>query len=254
VNGGVTAIIEHFTVQNGFSGDGGGVSSDGSLTLNSSIVSGNTGEDSGGGISNGGTMIVNNSAVIDNVGGGISSGGILALNSSTVSGNTASYIDGGGGITNDGTLTLNNCTVSGNSGGINNRSNDSTVTLQNTILADNTASGISPDCNGDIDSLGYNLVGDTSGCTFPPTTGDLLDVHARLFPLIGSPGYHPLLFSSPAIDAGNPAGCTDHLGNRLDTDQRGVARVGRCDIGAYEFDPANDPLTYVFLPVVTRND
>jgi hypothetical protein len=42
------------------------------------------------------------------------------------------------------------------------------------------------------------------------------------------------------------------LGNPLNTDQRGVARVGRCDIGAYEYDPAYDPLTYVFLPLITK--
>jgi hypothetical protein len=73
-----------------------------------------------------------------------------------------------------------------------------------------------------------------------------------LFPLIGSPGYHPLLPGSPAIDAGNPAGCTDHLGNLLNSDQRGVARVGRCDIGAYEYDLGNDPLAYTFLPAIFR--
>ena len=49
------------------------------------------------------------------------------------------------------------------------------------------------------------------------------------------PNYLPLLPGSPAIDAGNPSGCYDHLGNPLDTDQRGAARNGRCDIGAYEY-------------------
>jgi hypothetical protein len=128
------------------------------------------------------------------------------------------------------------------------------MTLQNTIVAGNTASGTGPDCSGAIGSSGYNLVGDTSGCTFTQTAGDLTDVDARLFPLIDSPGYHPLLPGSPAIDAGNPAGCKDHQGNPLGTDQRGVARMGRCDIGSYEFDPANDPLAYVLLPIVIRSD
>jgi len=48
-----------------------------------------------------------------------------------------------------------------------------------------------------------------------------------------------LLSGSPAIDAGNPAGCTDGLGHLLKTDQRGMPRPdpedkGGCDMGAYE--------------------
>jgi len=44
---------------------------------------------------------------------------------------------------------------------------------------------------------------------------------------------------SPAIDAGNPSGCTDGSGNLLKTDQRGAPRpdkedTGGCDMGAYE--------------------
>jgi len=48
-----------------------------------------------------------------------------------------------------------------------------------------------------------------------------------------------LLSGSPAIDVGNPAGCTDGLGHSLKTDQRGMPRPdpedkGGCDMGAYE--------------------
>jgi hypothetical protein len=47
---------------------------------------------------------------------------------------------------------------------------------------------------------------------------------------------------SPAVDAGNPNGCTDGLGHLLKTDQRGMRRpdtedTGGCDIGAYEHQP-----------------
>jgi hypothetical protein len=43
----------------------------------------------------------------------------------------------------------------------------------------------------------------------------------------------------PAIDAGNPSGCTDGQGHLLKTDQRGKPRpdkedTGGCDMGAYE--------------------
>jgi hypothetical protein len=48
-----------------------------------------------------------------------------------------------------------------------------------------------------------------------------------------------LLPGSPAIDSGNPSGCTDGLGHLLKTDQRGDPRpniedTGGCDRGAYE--------------------
>jgi len=44
---------------------------------------------------------------------------------------------------------------------------------------------------------------------------------------------------SPAVDAGNPSGCTDGQGHPLITDQRGKPRPDSedktgCDIGAYE--------------------
>jgi hypothetical protein len=49
----------------------------------------------------------------------------------------------------------------------------------------------------------------------------------------------PLLSGSPAIDAGNPSGCTDDQGNLLTTDQRGMPRpdpgdTDGCNMGAYE--------------------
>ena len=65
-------------------------------------------------------------------------------------------------------------------------------------------------------------------------------------PKLGKLGSHggptqttPLLKGSPAIDAGNPSGCTDDKGNLLKTDQRGWPRPGKydtgaCDIGAFE--------------------
>jgi uncharacterized repeat protein (TIGR01451 family) len=60
-----------------------------------------------------------------------------------------------------------------------------------------------------------------------------LSADPKLGPLQGSPGYHPLLYDSPAINGGNPDGCIGGTGP-LSTDQRGFLRFGRCDIGAYE--------------------
>ena len=128
------------------------------------------------------------------------------------------------------------------------------MTIQNTIIFNERGSTQS-DCfnnsaySGTVDSLGYNLIGSNTNCNL--TVNDLVNVHPRFFTLYGSPAFRPLTIGSPAIDAGNPAGCSDHEGNLLDTDQRGVARIGRCDIGSYEYDPENDPLTYTFLPLVS---
>jgi uncharacterized repeat protein (TIGR01451 family) len=261
VNLGIAAVVERFDVQNGYNGitnEGtltlnnsavqngrNGIQNKGTLTLNNSIVSGNRTDGSGGGINNMmgsvGVLILNNSTVSGNTANGVG-GGILnqhrqiTLNNSTVSGNRSNGL--GGGIHNgSGTAILNNSTVSANTagesgGGIYNW--DGAVTLQNSILGGNTAAS-GPDCSGAaVGSAGYNLVGSTSGCTFSASTGDLTDVSARLGLLIGSPGYLPLLSGSPAIDAGNPDGCSGSSGP-LTTDQRGAARVGRCDIGAYEY-------------------
>jgi uncharacterized repeat protein (TIGR01451 family) len=225
----------------------GGVWSGGTLLLNHTDVSGNTVTQSGaelgggGGVKNyGGTLIVSSSSITYNSsaeqGGGIASWyGTAAVINSTVSGNTASWTNGGGIRAMGGSLTVSNSTLTGNSaqegGGI---SGDAVV--QNSIIAGNKAD-LGPDCEGTIDSSGYNLIGNTSACSFTSGPGDLVNVDAKLDVLAGSPAYHPLQPESPAVDSGNPAGCTDHLGNPLSTDQRGLPRFGRCDIGAYELQP-----------------
>ena len=215
MNAAGTMTATNTTIRNNL----GGIYNFATLTLNNSSISGNTGSDGPGGIySWGGTLIVNNSTISSNStsnGGGIfaGGGGTVRLNSATISRNTAST---GGGI-------------------YNNPGSPADIVLQNTILAGNTASGTSPDCSGSLASAGYNLVGDITNCDFLPNTGDLTNVDAKLGSLIGSPSYHPLASDSPAVEAGNPAGCTDQNGNLLTTDQRGAARIGACDIGAYEY-------------------
>ncbi len=274
-------ISDNVAQEGGGNAQGGGIYNDGTLILNSIIVNGNTAQ-SGGGIDNNfGTLTMTNTSVSDNLvnngnggggiliasgiailnnstvsgntnetgsGGGIVNGGTLNLINSTVSGNTSPFGQGGG-IYNYGMVNLNNTTITGNTsqdaGGITNPESGGTATLQNSILAGNTAAGVGPDCIGTIGSSGYNLIDNTSNCTFTPGAGDLTDVNANLGQLIGSPGYHPLLLGSPAIDAGNPAGCTDQNGNPLATDQRGMTRPQgiACDIGAYEYVASSDAAT-----------
>jgi hypothetical protein len=268
-NSSAVVTLSNMTVANGE-----GISNRGRLTISNSAVSGNAvfcnvRECSalGGGIYNIGTLTISNSTISGNMvncnsyfcsalGGGIYNTGALTISNSTVSGNMAGAgITGcllicpvtalGGGIYNTGELTISNSTLNGNGaqqqplfhfgGGIVN-SSGSTV-IQNSILANN----LGGNCDrGGITSKGYNL-SDDGTCSFS-NTGDLNNTHPRL----GALGYYggptqtiPLLSGSPAIDAGNPSGCTDGHGHLLKTDQRGKPRPdpedrGGCDMGAYE--------------------
>lgn len=249
-----TLTITDSAIDNNHAGAAAGIWNLGTLTISSSTVKENMTTGDGGGILNVGILTLRNSSIVNNtggVGGGIANGstgfGLLAtanIINSTISGNSAESRGGGIGNPSTGTLALYNSTVSGNhdafspgSGGIYNENGN--VTLQDSILAGNSnPNSGAMDCSGTIFSAGYNLLGNTSGCSFAADTGDLTDINPHLGQLIGTssaPAYHPLLSGSPAIDAGNPAGCIDPDNNPLTTDQRGVARVGTCDIGAYEF-------------------
>ncbi len=238
VNYGVTATIAGLTIADGKSAFGGGVFVDvgATLALNNCALSDNSGTQDGGAIYNEGTLTVTDSTLAGNStqvgGGGIENSGTLTLTNCTVSGNSGAS---GGGIANDDMLRVTSSTISGNSatfnGGI---ENDGTAIIANTIVANNTAPLAGTDVFGTFGSLGYNLIGNSSGGSGFVAT-DLLDVNPRLGPLQNNGGpteTMALLPGSPAIAAGNvvliPSGIT--------TDQRGSARIvnGMVDIGAFE--------------------
>ena len=149
---GSVVTLDSLTLTNGFGGEGGAILVDtgGTLTLNNSMLTGNsvpTGQ-GGGGIFNNGTLTLNNSTLSGNSaayggsGGGIFNYGTLTLNNTTLSGNSAPY-GSGGGIDNyfGGVTTINDCTLSSNStpsgvgGGI---ENSGALTLNNSTLAGNS--------------------------------------------------------------------------------------------------------------------
>jgi len=224
------------------------------LTLINTTISNNSAL-IGGAICNGGTLTIIDSTISGNtareqMGGGIANYGTLTVTNSTFSGNTARRslvgslaggILNGGLFQSSGTLAINNSTFSGNiarggrGGGIFNVQG-STVVLQNSIVANNTGG----DCSGGLTSRGYNLSSDDT-CNFNGT-GDLNDTDPKLGRLRNNGGAtetFALLPGSPAIDSGNPNGCTDSNGHLLKTDQRGEPRPdkedsGGCDRGAYE--------------------
>jgi parallel beta-helix repeat protein len=233
---------------------GAGVTSSGILNMVDSVVGDNTASD-GGGIRNTGIATLRNCTIAGNktsgiggtgAGGGIWNTGTLEMANCTISGNQA-LTGQGGGIWNSGSgsLVLRNCTVSENTassgGGV--AVGAGSVELANTIVAANTAAdGV--DCQGPSTSLGFNLIGNATGCDLAASQGDLVGsaespVDPMLGPLQGNGGptlTHALLFGSPAIEAGSPA--TPGSGGSAceSSDQRGVARPqgARCDIGAYE--------------------
>jgi hypothetical protein len=194
------------------------------------------------------------------VGGGIAvrcpSGVVptLRIVNSTITGNSA--CDSGGGLhVACGTVLLSNVTIvdnvadsdvdgSGVAGGI--FRSGGTVQLQNSILSGNLGHDLhAPDeCAGSLVSGDYNLIGPTS---FMPCVLSGATTHNLVAPLDsstlgaladngGSTPTRAPLPGSPSIDGGNPAGCTDDLGNAIKTDQRGYGRPAgaACDIGAFE--------------------
>jgi hypothetical protein len=243
------AVLSKLTIRNGYSAeDGGGILNLGTLRVNYSTISGNSAADysSGGGIENDGTLTVNHSTLTANSsirGGAIYNLGTATINNSTISNNISGggAYGAGGGIFTGGTVTINNSTISRNiagvGGGICLNAFAPSVTLQNSIVASNSGGN----CDGGMTSKGYNLSSDGT-CSFNGP-GDINNTKAKL----GKLGYHggptqtiPELPGSPAIDAGDPNGCTDSNGHLLTTDQRGYARPGkhktdqRCDMGAFE--------------------
>ncbi|HEX5620525.1 MAG TPA: choice-of-anchor Q domain-containing protein [Solirubrobacteraceae bacterium] len=258
-----SSVISGVTLRNGggqaqTSGSGGAVyvESDGfapaSLTLRSVTVSGSRTSipagGSGGGIASvNATLTIENSTITGNLasigvgsfgGGVVVSGGTATIRNSTISGNTARDTDGdtaqGGGIYNDdGTLTLQNVTIAGNT------ANTATglwsngpTTVTNTLIADT--------CFGAPYSGSRNLSTSTT-CGFGAAVNPLL---GALLNNGGQTDTRALQAGSPAINTG--ASCPT-------TDQRGVAREGACDIGAYEYRTPVEPPEELPPPVPHKN-
>jgi hypothetical protein len=226
----------------GFDGQGGGLQVDveGEAELSRVLVAENEAL-LGGGIAVSGTLLVANTTLAGNValvGGGLYIGaGEANLTSVTVADNVVSAGEGeapgAGGVH-----------VAGGS-----------ATLAGSIVARN---GEVPDCIGSVSSSGYNLDGD--GTCGLDKTGDLSGESPGLRELADYGGLTmslALFPGSPAVDAGNPAGCADDL------DQRARPRVqdgdgdgnARCDIGAFEYN-AGETIqeNEIYLPSLRQRD
>lgn len=249
---GGTVTMAGLTITGGkANGIGGGVRSEGDLTLERVAVKANTAVAAGGIASAGGKLNLTDSTVSGNsapadAGGVAQIGGTANITNSTISGNHAE-VNGGVAATEGALMNILNSTIASNTssrlgGGIITAVTGTTVFVKNTIVAGNTRNN----CNtaqfgGTISSQGNNITSDNS-CGFTKST-DKQNTNPRLGPLRNNGGptdTRALLGGSPAMDKGTNTGCPK-------TDQRGVARPQRkvCDIGAFERRNS---------PPVARND
>ena len=258
--------VTNSSINNNSAVNFGGILNNCYATLTNSTVSGNTVQGFGGGIENQSLPIPKSLALMKiisstisgntaNSGGGIHNynSAVLEITNSTISSNTANSGDGGGIFNDISELTILNSTFTGNratnGGGINNWNNASTqLNIRNTIVAANSATNGQPDVyHGSSDTFisnGNNLIGNTADTNAAVgwQISDILN-QTPLLGLLGNYGgatqTHALLSGSPAINAGNNCvltvnGCGDN-NPALPTDQRGAARNGTIDIGAYEY-------------------
>jgi predicted outer membrane repeat protein len=240
----------------------------GNLTISNSTLYNNTAYDSGGAIFNQGQTTITNSTFSGNAcadyGGAVNNyNGSISVTDCTISGNSGGT-DGGGIYTQsysyDSEMAVEISAAQSaraseahplgspptrSSLGESEEDSDEGVTLSGTIVAGNTG--------GDIDGSvagTYNLIGDGSGDLSTDSsdhnilgsTGSPIDPGLDTLAYNGGQTETMALSSdSPAIDAGNSFD--------VNTDQRGFARMGGFNIGAYQntFQIFND----TFLPTGT---
>lgn len=251
--GAVGGGIQNFVPDNGFLGRGTALCMLNNCSVTNNSVFSSTSNAFGGGVA---------SSIEGPIQGGTAR---LQMRNCTVSGNSvestlSSGLGFGGGIfsyvLNSGneisTIDISHCTVTNNKSfaqtsrgaGLFTESSLGTgfpeLDLNNNIIAGNNTgaqSNIETDVAGELFLNGYNLIG-IGDFVLGPATGDMLGTLANpldpnLSPLAFNGGFtktHALKAGSAAINNGSP-------NSTLLTDQRDSARIGRADIGAYEFNP-----------------
>ncbi|MDQ3012462.1 MAG: putative Ig domain-containing protein, partial [Acidobacteriota bacterium] len=244
INSGKTVAISGLTISNGNDPvQAGGIYNAGTLTLTACAISGNT-SPQGGGIQSDNILTMTSCTVSNNIASNFAGGlkifgPTTTLTNCTFSNNQApdsSAIETHTGVT----LTLTNCTIANNQAGSGSGqtggalfANSGTV-LKNTIVANN--SGNNANIAGTVDTTNSfnNLIGavGTGGLTNGVNGNQVGIANANtLLAALGNYGGTTntiaLLPGSPAINAGTASGAPAN-------DQRGVARVGAVDIGAFE--------------------
>jgi fibronectin-binding autotransporter adhesin len=257
----VRTTVDNSAVSSEAIGTGGGIANGlgaahntGRLTLKKSTLELNDVSSdaipAGGGLStSGGPVTVTGSTISDNSvtatgSGTLSDGGgaeianaTATFTNSTIANNLASGQNAaGGGILTGGTgekLVLHSVTLAGNtadgtsSRGGNLESSESAHLLNSIVAKGKATTGAN--CDGAVKSSGHNLE-DKNTCGFDGR-GDLVNKNPRLRDLAQNGGPTRTM----ALRRGSPA--IDHAATKTSPkrDQRGFKRVGKPDIGAYEF-------------------
>ncbi|EHR71852.1 putative Ig domain-containing protein,Cadherin domain-containing protein [Burkholderiales bacterium JOSHI_001] len=253
-------LRDGYTLSNGAAID---VLSGASLTLSQAIVRNNQAPyGAGAAILNNGALNLVDVELRDNqagsFGGGLyHAGTALTMTRVTVAGNQANSGGAGAYLAGSGTQTLSNVTFSGNQtaangaglsldsnaqlvnvtlannnaasgGGLYVSKNASSVSLTNVLLSNNGGGNLIQ-ANSAVRSLGNNISTDTVAAL--NQASDRSGANVILGALADNGGVtrtHALLAGSAGINAGNSAAAPA-------TDQRGQARVGAADVGAYEY-------------------
>jgi predicted outer membrane repeat protein len=190
---------------------GGGLGNlSGTVVLEDCTFSGNTAARGGGVYTIGGILTISGSTFTQNAGSAFGGGvyhrtGVTSLTNSTISGNSTDG-EGGGIFAIYEQVTLTSCTVTANTasrgGGISNSSDLPTrevFSLTDMLLAGNTG-GSSPECAGPVESGGYNLLDDPTGCSIHgTTTGNITGSDPLLGDFADNGGEPPRMTCWPAV-------------------------------------------------------
>jgi CSLREA domain-containing protein len=250
------------------------------LTIDNCVISFNSATSSGAAMQNFSTSFLNirNSTVHNNnssntgIAGAFQANGTVTITNTTFANNTAPAGTGGGVYFNGTSMIMTNSTLVNNScslggGGLHRTGTAATANVRNTIISDNLGAAASVDAFGAITSQGNNVI-ESVGSSTGWVASDQQNVDPRLAPF----GFHggagltlPLLSASTAIDAGQ--NCVTDLSCStanppvaVTADQRGAARTGTVDIGAFEQNTAyyatfpsallDQPYNMIFVPNV----
>ena len=278
VNFNIEVTINNLTLLGGdVQQEGGGIYNKENLTFNKGTLKDNAAQFGGGLFTEIGNLLIENSTLYSNTakdkGGAlyVNTGWLVAITTAnvrntTISGNNAGF--SGGGIYNENgvllvefsTITLNS--ASGEGDGIFNSSVQTSVNvplteLYSTIVSGNMISDIDFSTTGNIESLGYNLIGNGTADVVFNRPGDVIGVlDPMLAPLMNTGGFTATHRPRTEKETGVPSWVIDK-GNPLDVagigdvpvfDQRQFmfTRVfdglqdskDRIDIGAHEIQPS----------------
>jgi hypothetical protein len=272
---GTTTVTRTTIASNYVNGYGGGIAQEdttngGSLTLTSSTVVNNTGVSQGGGVWNG----TNTTGVVDIVNSTIAFN-LQTDSSATVGGGGVAYRSGSGTITNS-TIAYNNIQNGGTANGAGlwfSPDTSYTVQIKNNIIANNYKSGavltgsfydIAKGSSGTYTDNGANIIGKYTSSSLTVATSTWVDLQGTtgtgdgIFTRSSDGGSGSLyldtaladngvlktqtlaITNASSIAVGNGYSGTNGSISVPSVDQRGGARVGTLDIGAYEYGASVD--------------